>query len=761
MEIPNFKSSTTGMKKALFFSLIIWISAGYVFAQPANDDCSSAGNLCAGLSFSGSNQNAGLEGTEPSGISCFGLNNPVWFTFNTNASGGNATITISNISCLTGAGMGNGLEAVVVSAGGSCNFAGFTEVSNCASGTSSITLSASGLTPSTLYYVLVDGDSTGVGVTQPAQCDFQIQVDGPAVLIENIISTTDQNCGALDGEIQITSSTGGTTPYQYSINGGAFQSSGTFSGLSAGTYIITVEDGSTCVQNTDTVVINQLNGPQNATAATTDASCTGNDGTLTVNGVSGGNPAYSYSLNGGAPQASNSFTNLGAGSYTVLVTDQQGCTTTVSAFVANNGSISDAIPVIVNADCNSTNGSIVVNANGGTAPLTYALNGGASQASNTFGGLSLGIYSVVITDNNGCTFSLTAIPVMENPRDLVPEITISSSPNPACVGDNITTTAVISNGGTNPQITFFVNGVSVQSGSGQTFSSAGLNPGDIVTAELISDDPCAAVSTVSSNSSSLTINPISNPTVTLSSSTTTACANEIVTLTATQNGCTATATYQWLVNGTPVASDTTGVFSSTFGGNASVSVNMSCSDPCATPATSNTVDLSITVVNANAGPDQVISPGQTAILNGSGGGAYSWVPTSSLSDNNTATTFATPGATTVYTLTVTVNGCTDQDNVTVFVVEPINVPNTFTPNGDGTNDIWEIRNIEDFPNAKVTVYDRWGQKVFNTVGYTNANAWDGTNHGLNLPAAVYYYVIDLNNGGGKDDVYSGSITIVH
>jgi gliding motility-associated-like protein len=121
---------------------------------------------------------------------------------------------------------------------------------------------------------------------------------------------------------------------------------------------------------------------------------------------------------------------------------------------------------------------------------------------------------------------------------------------------------------------------------------------------------------------------------------------------------------------------------------------------------------------------------------------------------------ASPGANTTYQLTVTsAGGCEDYDEVTVFLESPIFSANTLTPNEDGLNDYWEISNINKYPRAKVSVYDRWGQKVFNVVGYTNDKRWDGTFKGLKLPAATYFYVIDLQTGGEKG-IVTGSITII-
>jgi gliding motility-associated-like protein len=84
------------------------------------------------------------------------------------------------------------------------------------------------------------------------------------------------------------------------------------------------------------------------------------------------------------------------------------------------------------------------------------------------------------------------------------------------------------------------------------------------------------------------------------------------------------------------------------------------------------------------------------------------------------------------------------------------IPSGFTPNGDGVNDYWEIDNIDDFPLAIVEVYNRWGQRVYEQVGYTSETAFDGTKNGKELPIGTYYYVIYLNDS----KPLTGTVTIV-
>lgn len=252
------------------------------------------------------------------------------------------------------------------------------------------------------------------------------------------------------------------------------------------------------------------------------------------------------------------------------------------------------------------------------------------------------------------------------------------------------------------------------------------------------------------------------PAVTINSNTTQACDGEQITITATPQNCSANVNYQWLVNGTPVFSSNNPVFTAAFTSDAQISANIQCSTPCTQSSTSNTINISVTEVNVDAGNDQLIGKGQSTQLNATGNGSFSWSPASGLSCTNCPDPIASPNATTTYYLTVCTNSCCETDAVTVVVTELVVPYNTITPNNDGINDTWIILFIERYPNSKVSVYDRWGQRVYYKIGYSNNNPWDGTNSGGKLPAGAYYYVIELNSGKGKDgDTYTGNVNIVY
>ncbi|MDQ3112100.1 MAG: gliding motility-associated C-terminal domain-containing protein, partial [Bacteroidota bacterium] len=161
---------------------------------------------------------------------------------------------------------------------------------------------------------------------------------------------------------------------------------------------------------------------------------------------------------------------------------------------------------------------------------------------------------------------------------------------------------------------------------------------------------------------------------------------------------------------------------------------------------------------ASAGVDTSVSAGGSVVLQGVGGSFYSWSPSVGLDDANSSNPTSTPPYTVTYTLTVTgFNGCTDTDAVKVTVIKDFNViiSNIITLNGDGYNDVWNIQNIEYYPENKVSVYNRNGMLVFEQEGYNNS--WNGTFNNLQLPDGTYYYVLQFTDGGEN---VKGAVTII-
>lgn len=145
--------------------------------------------------------------------------------------------------------------------------------------------------------------------------------------------------------------------------------------------------------------------------------------------------------------------------------------------------------------------------------------------------------------------------------------------------------------------------------------------------------------------------------------------------------------------------------------------------------------------------DTIILDGNDAhILSSTNGIVYSWAPPDGLSCTACPNPIATPSVTTTYTLVSIGNdGCQTIDSVTIYVTpQQISIPNIFTPNDDGINDVFKINNLEYYPNSQLIVYDRWGVKVYESADYPNNWFASKVNDG------TYYYVLTLSNGKKYD-----------
>lgn len=138
---------------------------------------------------------------------------------------------------------------------------------------------------------------------------------------------------------------------------------------------------------------------------------------------------------------------------------------------------------------------------------------------------------------------------------------------------------------------------------------------------------------------------------------------------------------------------------------------------------------------------------------------YKWTPITYLSDAKVLQPIVKPSETISYQLTVTDpnSGCVATDNVTVYVDLDIKIPDSFSPNGDGVNDLWQIQGLVGNSDAEVTVFNRNGQKVYHSKGYPKA--WDGKLKNSDLPQGMYYYIIDTHSQARP--VYRGSLLIIY
>lgn len=211
----------------------------------------------------------------------------------------------------------------------------------------------------------------------------------------------DESCAGNDGNLEVTL-IGATPTVTYTWSNG-LPDSDTQSGLAAGTYCVTATDGNGC-SATACYTIAQAAPITFGTPTITNATCGGNDGSITVT-VNGATNPIDYTWSNSLPNSATQ-TGLAAGTYTVTAVDASGCSATASYMVGQGASFTFGTPVMVDATCAGNDGSIVVTTNGATAPINYNWTGGLPN-NDTVTGLAVGSYGVTATDANGCSATAT------------------------------------------------------------------------------------------------------------------------------------------------------------------------------------------------------------------------------------------------------------------------------------------------------------------------------------------------------------------
>lgn len=319
----------------------------------------------------------------------------------TNLAPGSYTVSLSDangctaVQTVTVNAFGCSLSASITSTNATCNGANDGTAGVLYSGAAEpVTFSWSNGATTQNVTGLQTGEYT-VSVVDANNCPaiLNANITEPQLLTANATAVGETSTGANDGAAAAIP-TGGTSPYSYLWSTGAT----TFGiiGLAPGTYTVVVTDSKGCTA-AQSVVVSAFNCSLNASVTGANVSCFGgNDGLATI-AVSGGQLPYTYAWSNGAntPTAPN----LAAGNYSVVATDANGCTTSGAIAIAEPDELIAEVVGIQNVVCSFEHtGSVSIDASGGVAPYTYT--GG-------LGNLGVGVHSVVVTDNNGCSKTVT------------------------------------------------------------------------------------------------------------------------------------------------------------------------------------------------------------------------------------------------------------------------------------------------------------------------------------------------------------------
>lgn len=285
-------------------------------------------------------------------------------------------------------------------------------------------------------------------------------------LLNDTIQELNASCGVPTGSATVFPF-GGTSPYTFLWSTGS--TSATITNLNAGNYTVTITDGFGCTRQ-DIATINSIGGPVAVIDSIRNVRCFGGATGGVFISVSGGTLPISYLWSNSA--VTQDITNVIAGTYTVTVTDANSCSSVISGVVSQPSVLSDTISV-TNATCGVANGSLEVFPFGGTTPYSYLWNTG--QTSPNIFSLNAGIYTVTVTDNNGCTFVNQDTVVNSGSPSVVLDSVISVS----CFGGNTGAVYVSVTGGTTPLSYTWSNSASTQDITGLTANTYTVTVTDI------------------------------------------------------------------------------------------------------------------------------------------------------------------------------------------------------------------------------------------------------------------------------------------
>jgi large repetitive protein len=319
------------------------------------------------------------------------------------------------------------------------------------------------------------------------------------------LTITNSPCGVNGGAISVGTVTGGVSPVTFSLNGSAFTSTTSYTGLAAGTYTVVAKDANACTL-TQTVTVNSTAGPTDVDVTNTGSTCSSNNGTISIGTVTGGTAPFTFAIDNGTFTTATNFTNLAGGSHTVKVKDAGGCIFAEVTSLSNSPGPSDFSISSTNATCGNANGTLTAGTlTGGTSPFTFSLNGSAFTSATSYTGLAAGSYTLTAKDANGCTITQSRqITNVQAVSQLVFQVQ-----GAGCISS--ADGSVIINGatGTQPPFTYSFNGSSFASTAIYAGLTAGTYSLAVKDANGCTLDTTATVTAVAPGPTSLTFTTVS------------------------------------------------------------------------------------------------------------------------------------------------------------------------------------------------------------------------------------------------------------
>lgn len=606
------------------------------------------------------------------------------------------------------------------------------------------TASASNL-PAGTYTVTVT-DYAGCAVTSSTT------ISEPTPLTATMSATIPVTCYGNNNGSATASPAGGTAPYAYSWNTTPPQNTIAASNLAAGTYAVTVTDSKGCVTTTS-VAITQPTALVANIASSTNTTCNGgSNGTATAGG-SGGTAPYTYSWTSTPPQLTATATSLSAGTYFVTITDANGCGTVTTA------TISEPAPITVTATGNDTicpgqPAIVTAFASGGTGAFSYnwspSLGNGSAY---TVYPASLTSYVVNATDANGCTGQPDTVTI--DVFNFTPaNLTVTGSTG-ICAGNS----AVIA-----AQATGHTGALTWSWANNGSWTSPGpytVTPGATTTYVVVVTNECGVSLT---DNVTVIVHPL--PVIALTPQSASGC--DKVTLafadTAQANiNCAYVWDYGDGFSGTNASTAHDYTQSGTFNVVVTVTSPFGCASTANTAVAVVVTPSPIAAFQPSSSEVSIFEP--TITFSDQSQLATSWRWDFGDGDSSTQVspmhTYRAKGTYNVRLITMNQGGCSDTTMLPVEVRPEFTlyVPNAFTPNGDGKNEVFFAYG-EEVVEFRMYIFDRWGNMIFQSDDMTKG--WDGRARDGEETAQqdVYVYRISLKDFEGKHHSYDGHVSLL-
>jgi gliding motility-associated-like protein len=573
--------------------------------------------------------------------------------------------------------------------------------------------------------------------------DVPVTVANRPALTATAIPSVASCAPIANGRITVNA-TQGVLPLLYILDTGTPQLTNQFNNLATGTYNVSVVDSAGCSATVTNVVVG-LAPRIRPTLAIVRPSCNGlADGRITVTATLGTSP-YEFALDGGPFSSNNVFNNITARPYTVSVRDQVGCQVDTLFTVTQPGNLAIAPGTTTRPTCTGNPDGVIRGlVAGGTAPFEYTLNPADPvgwQSANSFNVVA-GFYTITVRDNNGCTATTNITATLNDTMRL--ELGPDTS---ACAGTGIT---LVPNTNAQTNVFDWTPGLGL---SDSTIRNPVALPNDTTRYVLV------ARWGVCERRDTITVSVRRRPIVDAGRDTA-ICVGGQAPLLGLATNLSGSVSYTWTPADSLNRTDTPRVVANPIRTTRyflTVRDNYNCNFVITDSAL-------VTVqppIQAFAGNDTIAVQGLPHQLNATGGFSYQWTPTNVLNNPSIPNPRATLQNDTRFVVRVADQvGCFAFDTVfvKVFVGPTYYLPNAFSPNGDGLNEMFRPLPVGIDRTEYFRIFNRYGQLIFETNRYREG--WDGTFKGVKQNPGAYVWVIKGIDRNGRSVTQQGTVMLV-